>query len=147
MIGVLIQIMQRPYSVVHGSKDVQSGPCDLSIEQLQDLVGETFKDQKVSIWLAPSEGLYLQDLYFTNYNTRKIIESLELTSEEEKNRSEWCQKNIVAEIKKWVCDEDCVYNWLLNQVKWDTLERVEGNVRTDKEGLLQDDEDFCLNDG
>lgn len=130
MVGSIIQIMQRPFSLKPCCKNAQSGIQNLTIDQLQDLLNETFKDQKVNIWLAPSQGLYLQDLYFSNYNRRgNIPESLELTTEENQIRNDWCEEHIVKYVKEWARGEEDVKSWLFNNVKWDTLERIEGKEK------------------
>ena len=127
MIGSMVQLFQRPYSLHYESKDPCVGIKDIPIENLENLLGETFKHHKVRIWLAPSEGLYLQDLYFSSYNLRKRIpETLQLTPEEETVRELWCEKHIVEEVKTWARTSEEVSDWLLKFVRWDRLERIEG---------------------
>ena len=134
----MIQVMQRPFSLVPNSKNPHVGITDLSVEELQNFVNETFEDQKIKLWLAPSQGLYLHNLYFDNYNRRgNILESLELVTEEESSRTTWCEDHIIKYVKEWARGDDFVATWLGNNINWDTLERIQGiksEHRTTKEG-------------
>jgi hypothetical protein len=51
---------------------------------------------------------------------------LELTTEENEARTTWCDANIVKYVKDWARGPEDVENWLFNNTKWDTLERIEG---------------------
>lgn len=51
-----------------------------------------------------------------------------MTGEDEK-RTQWCDEHIVKYVKNWARETDDVEGWLFNNVKWDTLERIEGKEK------------------
>ncbi len=66
---------------------------------LNDLTAEfiikAFKKEMMNIWLAPSEGLLLDRIYFKGYNHKKDIPmKLDLTESEQKLADEFKRQKI-----------------------------------------------------
>ena len=94
MVGALIQSFQED--------------CDDSI------IVNSFCLNKIPIWLAPGEGLLLDKLNYSSFNTRKDIpEIIELNEEEEAKRVEFKKTNILKSVLEYEEKDKVFTQWLI----------------------------------
>ena len=93
------------------------------IQSLQEGLDECFMDNsfcnnKMPVWLAPSEGLLLNRLLFQSYNQKKgIAETMELTAEEEAQIEEFKVENIYKCILAFEEEQKVFTNWIVDYKK------------------------------
>ena len=78
----------------------------------------SFCNNKMPVWLAPSEGLLLNRLLFQSYNQKKgIAETMELTAEEEAQIEEFKVENIYKCILAFEEEQKVFTNWIVDYKK------------------------------
>ena len=104
MMGVMIQKVQQ--------------------DQPEDFVEKCLSEEKVKVWLAPSEGLLLNRLYFEEYNRRRnIIESLKLSDEEEAVNEDFKRKNLYKCMIACQEDSNIFTDWLCTNIWYDNEDK------------------------
>lgn len=88
------------------------------IQAFQDEVGDSILENsfylnKVPVWLAPGEGLLLDKLDYSSYNSRADVpEKIELTEEEEAIRVKFKKENLMKKILEFEEKEKVFTDWL-----------------------------------